>query len=150
MPFASELAKQALVDGGFEEQPSDLRGEGVGPIFRHRDLPRPWSIVASMTAGDAPAHVDVSLQFRGQQVGTIHRVTSHPALVSNLPAVVSSLTALVGSNALMCPRCGEGWLAVGQSNPPDAQGPFFFCTDCWQKLQRGAPDALQPVVTYRP
>jgi hypothetical protein len=150
MAITSELARQALVDAGFEEQFTDLRGEGVGPIFRHSELPRPWSIIATMNAGDDPAHVDVALQFRGQQVGTIHRVTSHPALVSNLPAIVSSLTALVGSEALTCPRCHEGWLAVGQSNPPDARGPFFFCTDCWQEVvPRGAPNTLQPIVTYR-
>jgi|SRR3990172_1547532 hypothetical protein len=150
MAITSELARQALFDAGFEERFADLRGEGVGPIFCHSELPRPWSIIAAMNAGDAPAHVDVALQFRGQQVGTIHRVTSHPALVSNLPAIVSSLTALVGSEALTCPRCHEGWLAVGQSNSPDAQGPCFFCTDCWQTVvPGGAPNALQPIVTYR-
>jgi hypothetical protein len=159
MAIDSELTRQALVDAGFEEHPTDLRGEGVGSIFRHPELPRPWSIIAATRLGGDPArvdahvddlaHVDIALQFRGQQVGTIYRVTSHPALVSNLPAIVSSLTALVGSEALTCPRCREGWLAVGQSKPPDAQGPFLFCTDCQQKVPGGAPSALRPIVTYR-
>ena len=148
MPFALEVAKQALVDAGFEELTTDLRGEGIGAIFRHSELPHPWSIIAAVTAGEGPVHVDVALQFRGLQVGTIHRVTTHPALIANLPAIVWSLTALVGSEALSCPRCHEGWLAVGQPKPPEPQGHFFFCTDCYQKAPSGAPSALPPIVTY--
>lgn len=148
MPLASGPARQALADAGFEELQTDLRAEDVGAIFRHSELPPPWSIIAAMKEGDAPAHVDVALQFRGLQVGTIHRVTSHPDLVSKLPAIVSSLKALVGSEALSCPRCHEGWLAVGQPRPPEAQGHFFFCTDCYQKAPSGAPSALRPIVVY--
>ncbi len=148
MPIASGLARQALANAGFEEQQTDLRAEDVAAIFRHSELPPPWSIIAALRAGDPPGHVDVALQFRGQQVGTIHRVTSHAALVANLPAIVSSLTALVGSEALSCPRCHEGWLAVGQPKPPDPQGHFFFCTDCYQKAPGGAPNALPPIVKY--
>src|SRR3990172_5462741 len=144
MSIPSELARQALIDGGFDETPSEPCGAGSGSTFRHREIPRPWSITASLAAGDWVADVDVFLQFGEQQVGIIHRIASHAALVSSLPAIVSSLTALVGSQALMCPRCGDGWIAVQE--PCDIQAAFLACTN---SCERGAVmTAVQPIVTY--
>jgi len=127
MPISSALAKQALVDGGFDEQQSEA-SDGPGSTFHHRELPPPWSITAPLGTDEAVAHIDLFLQFRELQVGNIHRVTSHAALVSNLPTIVSSLTALVGSLALTCPRCGDGWITVREPEHGGTETAFFACT----------------------
>jgi hypothetical protein len=146
MSIPSELARQALADGGFDELPSEPCGGGLGSDFRHREIPRPWSITARVDAGDPAGHVDVFLQFGAQQVGVVHRVTSHAALVSELSAIVSSLTALVGSQALTCPRCGEGWITVREPEPGGAQPAFLACAD---DCEPGPVlSQVQPIVTY--
>ena len=146
MPISSALARQALVDGGFDEQRSEPCGLGPVSIFRHRELPPPWSITAPLEAGEAVAHVDVFLQFGEQQVGNIHRVLSPSALVSNLPAIVSSLTALVGSLALMCPRCGDGWITVREPEHSGTETAFFACTESCEP--GSVLSNVLPIVTY--
>ncbi len=146
MPISSALARQALVDGGFDEQLSEACGVGPGSTFRHRELPPPWSITAPLEAGEAVAHIDVFLQFGEQQVGNIHRVPSYAALVSNLPAIVSGLTALVGSLALMCPRCGEGWITVREPEHSGTETAFFACTESCEP--GSVLSNIQPIVTY--
>ena len=84
--------------------------------------------------------------FRELQVGNIHRVMSHAALVSNLPTIVSSLTALVGSLALTCPRCGDGWITVREPEHGGTETAFFACT---ASCQPGSVlNHVQPIMTY--
>ncbi len=141
MAMASQAARQALVQGGFEELPRDGGGAGC---FRHRELPRPWAITAQPDTGDLVQHVDVFLQFRDQQIGVIHRVTTEEALVAELPGIVASLTALVGSQALTCPRCGTGWITVR-----DAEGALPAFLACADNCEPGPVlSHIQPIVTY--
>ena len=146
MSIPSELARQTLAAEGFDELSPEPCGGGHGSTFRHRELPRPWSVTARVDAGDEIAHVDLFLQFGEHQVGNIQRVTSHAALVSHLPAIVSSLTALVGSLALMCPRCGAGWITVREAEPGGAQSTFLACTDSCEPGP--VLTHVQPIVTY--
>ena len=143
MPISSALAKQALLDGGFNPEACS---DGPGSTFRHRELPPPWSITAPLGAEEAVAHVDLFLQFGGQQVGNIYRITSHAALVANLPTILSNLTALVGSLALMCPRCGEGWITVREPEHGGTAVAFFACTDSCEP--GSVLNVVPPIVTY--
>jgi hypothetical protein len=142
MAITSQLARQTLMDRGFQEL--QLTGGGSGSTFRHHELPAPWSITAQLDTGDLLQHVDVSLQFRDQQIGVIHRVTTHATLATELPGIVSSLMALVGSAALTCPRCGSGWVTVREAD--GAQPAFLACAD---NCEPGPVlSHVQPIVTY--